>query len=100
MNAVYDTVQVFIKSGNEKVRFWTLLIVSMLVYAGMVAGITFLPKKKEGTEEYDPAAMTGWAIMVIVLVLVTWLMILMNPHGIVLSEKKSKNDPYVGIPLP
>jgi hypothetical protein len=63
-----------------------LLIICVLVYIGMVAGNTFMPKKKPDSEEYDPPAMIGWAVMVILLVLVTWIMILMNPHGIDLSQ--------------
>lgn len=85
MNPVYDGFQGWLTKGNASVKFWTLLILCIVVYIGMIAGITFGPKKKPGSEQYDPASMIGWAIMVIILVLVTWIMILMNPHGIDLT---------------
>lgn len=77
----YNKLQDWLGSGNSKHKFYGLLVGCILVYLGMLAGISFLPKKKENTNTWDTAGLVGWSIMVVLLLLSTWILVLMNPHG-------------------
>lgn len=77
----YNTLQLWLENGDTKTKFWGLLVSCVLVYIGMIAGISFLPKKKENSNTYDIPAIIGWVVMVLLLILSTWIMVLMNPHG-------------------
>jgi hypothetical protein len=74
-------LQKMLEGENSKQKFWGLLIICVLLYIGMIAGISFVPKKKENSNEWDKPALVGWGVMVLMLMLSTWIMVMMNPYG-------------------